>query len=62
MIFGEGPHNNPVPALSPHVQAYNMHGLTGAALHQAILRQTAAVQRSYAAAAAAATVAGVVDE
>ncbi|GAB4814432.1 hypothetical protein N2152v2_001478 [Parachlorella kessleri] len=49
-------------ALRIAVEIYNVHGLTGAALHQAILRQTAAVQRSYAAAAAAATVAGVVDE
>lgn len=44
------------------VEIHTVHGLTGSTLQQAVLRQMAAVQRSYQAAAAAAAAAGVVDE
>ena len=49
-------------ALRMAVEAHTVHGATGAALQQAVLRQMGAVQRSYQAAAAAAAAAGVVDE
>jgi hypothetical protein len=44
------------------VEVHTVHGASGAALQQAVLRQMGAVQRSYQAAAAAAAAAGVVDE
>eukprot|EP00887_Chlorella_sp_A99_P004904 scaffold4.g4904.t1 len=45
-------------ALRMAVEIHTVHGLTGSALQQAVLRQMAAVQRSYQAAAAAAAAAG----
>ena len=52
----------PQIALRMAVEVHTVHGATGAALQQAVLRQMSAVQRSYQAAAAAAAAAGVVDE
>lgn len=52
----------PQIALRMAVEVHTVHGATGTALQQAVLRQMGAVQRSYQAAAAAAAAAGVVDE
>ena len=44
------------------IEAYVMHGVTGPALAQVVVRQLQAVQRSYQAARTAASAAGIIDE